>query len=36
MLVSKILGYAGVMTKDQFSMSLGNQKEQQINANDQK
>jgi hypothetical protein len=36
LLVSKILGYAGVMTKDQFSMSLGNQKEQQINANDQK
>ena len=36
LLVSKILGYAGVMTKDQFAMSLGNQKEQQINANDQK
>lgn len=36
LLVSKILGYAGVMTKDQFAMSLGTQKEQQINANDQK
>jgi hypothetical protein len=36
LLVSKILGYAGVMAKDQFSMTLGSQKEQQINVNDQK
>ncbi len=36
LLIDKILGYAGVMTKDQFVMSLANGKEQQINANDQK
>jgi hypothetical protein len=36
LLIDKILGYAGVMTKDQFVMSLSTQKEQQINANDQK
>ena len=36
LLVSKILGYAGVMTKDQFAMSIANQKEQQINANSNK
>ena len=33
LLVSKILGYAGVMSKDQFAMSIANQKEQQIVAN---
>ena len=36
LLIDKILSYAGVMTKDQFVMSLSAQKEQQINANDQK
>jgi hypothetical protein len=36
LLIDKILGYAGVMTKDQFVMSLANSKEQQININDQK
>jgi hypothetical protein len=36
LLIDKILSYAGVMTKDQFVMSLANGKEQQINANDQK
>ncbi len=36
LLIDKILGYAGVMSKDQFVMSLANGKEQQINANDQK
>ena len=36
LLISKILGYAGAMTKDQFAMSLANNKEQQINVNDQK
>ena len=36
LLIDKILGYAGVMTKDQFVMSLANNKEQQINVNDQK
>jgi hypothetical protein len=36
LLVAKILGYAGVMTKDQFAMSIANQKEQQINSNSQK
>jgi len=36
LLIDKILGYAGVMTKDQFVMSLANSKEQQINVNDQK
>lgn len=36
LLVSKILGYAGVMTKDQFAMSIATQKEQQITANSNK
>jgi hypothetical protein len=36
LLVAKILGYAGVMTKDQFAMSIANQKEQQVNSNSQK
>lgn len=36
LLIDKILGYTGVMTKDQFVMSLANSKEQQINVNDQK
>jgi hypothetical protein len=36
LLISKILGYAGVMTKDQFVMSLAGQKEQQINIDSQK
>jgi len=36
LLIDKILGYAGVMTKDQFVMSLASSKEQQININDQK
>ena len=36
LLVDKILGYAGVMSKDQFAMSLSSQKEQQINADSQK
>ena len=36
LLIDKILGYAGVMTKDQFVMSLASSKEQQINVNDQK
>jgi hypothetical protein len=36
LLIDKILGYAGVMTKDQFAMSLASSKEQQINVNDQK
>ncbi len=36
LLIDKILGYAGVMTKDQFVMTLANSKEQQINVNDQK
>jgi hypothetical protein len=36
LLIDKILGYAGVMSKDQFAMSLGSQKEQQINADSQK
>ncbi len=36
LLIDKILGYAGVMTKDQFAMSLASNKEQQINVNDQK
>jgi hypothetical protein len=36
LLIDKILGYAGVMTKDQFVMSLATNKEQQINVNDQK
>ena len=33
LLISKILGYAGVMTKDQAVMTLGSQKEQSININ---
>ena len=33
LLVNKILEYAGVMTKDQLVMSLGMQKEQQVNVN---
>jgi len=36
LLIDKILGYAGVMTRDQFAMSLASNKEQQINVNDQK
>ena len=36
LLIDKILGYAGVMSKDQFVMSLGAQKEQQINSDSQK
>jgi hypothetical protein len=36
LLVDKILGYAGVMTRDQLALSLSMQKEQQINADNQK
>jgi hypothetical protein len=36
LLVDKILGYAGVMTRDQLALSLATQKEQQINADNQK
>ena len=36
LLIDKILGYAGVMTKDQFLMSLSTQKEQQIQIDNQK
>ena len=36
LLVDKILGYAGVMTRDQLALSLSVQKEQQINADNQK
>ena len=36
LLIDKILSYAGVMSKDQFAMSLSSQKEQQINADSQK
>tara|TARA_R110000868_G_scaffold91760_2_gene254307 strand:+ start:705 stop:1400 length:696 start_codon:yes stop_codon:yes gene_type:complete len=36
LLIDKILGYAGVMSKDQFVMSLSSQKEQQINSDSQK
>ena len=36
LLIDKILGYAGVMSKDQFAMSISSQKEQQINVNSQK
>jgi hypothetical protein len=36
LLIDKILGYAGVMTKDQFAMQLSMQKEQQINTDSQK
>lgn len=36
LLIDKILGYAGVMSKDQLTLSLAAQKEQQINADGQK
>jgi hypothetical protein len=36
LLVDKILGYAGVMTRDQLALSLATQKEQQINVDNQK
>lgn len=36
LLVDKILGYAGVMTRDQLALSLATQKEQQIIADNQK
>ena len=36
LLVDKILGYAGVMTKDQLALSLATGKEQQINVDNQK
>ena len=36
LLVDKILGYAGVMSRDQLALSLSVQKEQQINADNQK
>jgi hypothetical protein len=36
LLVDKILGYAGVMTRDQLALSLAAQKEQQINVDNQK
>lgn len=36
LLVDKILGYAGVMSKDQLTLSMATQKEQQINADGQK
>lgn len=36
LLIDKILGYAGVMTRDQLSLSMASQKEQQINADGQK
>jgi hypothetical protein len=36
LLIDKVLGYAGVMTKDQLSLSMASQKEQQINADGQK
>ena len=36
LLVDKILGYAGVMTKDQLVLSLASAKEQQINVDNQK
>lgn len=36
LLVNKILGYAGVMTKDQLTLSIATQKEQQINTDGQK
>jgi len=36
LLVNKILGYAGVMTKDQLALSIATQKEQQINTDGQK
>lgn len=36
LLIDKILGYAGVMSKDQLTLSIAAQKEQQINADGQK
>jgi hypothetical protein len=36
LLVDKILGYAGVMTRDQLALSLATQKEQQVNVDNQK
>tara|TARA_R100000951_G_scaffold110472_1_gene108495 strand:- start:85 stop:804 length:720 start_codon:yes stop_codon:yes gene_type:complete len=36
LLVDKILGYAGVMTRDQLAMQLASSKEQQIDADGQK
>lgn len=36
LLINKILGYAGVMTRDQLALSLGAQKEQQIDVDGQK
>lgn len=36
LLVDKILGYAGVMTRDQLALSLATQKEQQIISDNQK
>jgi len=36
LLIDKILGYAGVMTRDQLALSLGAQKEQQIDIDGQK
>jgi hypothetical protein len=36
LLIDKILGYAGVMTKDQLALSLAAQKEQQITVDNQK
>ena len=36
MLVDKILGYAGVMTRDQLALQLANNKEQQIDIDGQK
>ena len=36
MLVDKILGYAGVMTRDQLALQLANSKEQQIDIDGQK
>ena len=36
LLVDKILGYAGVMSRDQLTLSMAVQKEQQINADGQK
>ncbi len=36
LLIDKILGYAGVMTKDQLALSIAAQKEQQITVDNQK
>tara|TARA_R100001198_G_C5173099_1_gene173020 strand:- start:71 stop:790 length:720 start_codon:yes stop_codon:yes gene_type:complete len=36
MLIDKILGYAGVMTRDQLALQLANSKEQQIDIDGQK